>query len=221
MKKIKLIQEKLKDERNGRVIFVSHCLLNMNARYFGGAFRSSCVSEIIEEAMKRDIALIQMKCPEQRAWGGIQKPLMWLAFDTKRTPLYLLKGIIVPLFLWYTQLCYRHYARTLVKEITDYERSGYQILGIVGIDGSPTCGVNRHIDIRRAFSLYAGTRLRDLKRGDFNRSLYAECLKDGRGIFISKVKNELDRRGIRIPFYSHSLLDEMKGKTNSIWEDIK
>lgn len=220
MKKMKLLKEKLKDERSGRVIFISHCLLNMNARYFGGAFRRSCVSEVIEEALRRDIAVIQMQCPEQLAWGGIGKPLMWLAFDTKRTPLYLLRGIVLPLFLWYTKLRYRHYAGTLVKEIKDYLKSGYQVLGMIGIDGSPTCGVYKHIDIRCAFRLYSRTRTNDLKRDDFNKCLYSDCLREGRGLFISSVKVKLEKRGIHIPIYSHSLMDEMNHNANVFWEGI-
>jgi hypothetical protein len=34
-----LLLERLKDERSKRVIFVSHCWLNENTRYLGGAFR--------------------------------------------------------------------------------------------------------------------------------------------------------------------------------------
>ena len=38
--------EKLRDERGRRVVFLSHCLLDENVRYLGGAFRfpSSSIS---------------------------------------------------------------------------------------------------------------------------------------------------------------------------------
>jgi hypothetical protein len=43
-----LLSERLSDERGKRVVFVSHCLLNENARYPGGAFHSGAVPEIAE-----------------------------------------------------------------------------------------------------------------------------------------------------------------------------
>lgn len=220
MRKIKQIQKKLKDERSGKVIFLSHCLLNINARYLGGAFRSSCVAEIIQGAIKRDIAIIQMKCPEQQTWGGILKPLMWLAFESRRTPLYQMRAVFLPLFLCYTRLRYRWIAQEVINEICNYEKSGYKVIGIMGIDGSPTCGVNRRIDMKRAFDLYATSWVRELNREEFNRSLYAKCLAQGSGVFIDELKKGLDRRGRNVPFYSHSLLDEMNLKSDSIWEVI-
>lgn len=93
MNKLHQIQNKLRDERSGKVIFLCHCLLNMNARYLGGAFRGSCVTEIVQGAIDRDMAIIQMKCPEQQAWGGILKPMMWMAFESRNTLPYQLRGL--------------------------------------------------------------------------------------------------------------------------------
>ncbi|MGE5397990.1 MAG: hypothetical protein ACM3MK_10705 [Chitinophagales bacterium] len=220
MRKLTQIQNRLKDERSGKIIFLSHCLLNMNARYLGGASRNSCVAEIIQGAIERDIAIIQMKCPEQQAWGGILKPLMWLAFERKRTTRCYMRAIILPIFLHYTRLRYRRIARAVINEIYNYEDSGYKVIGIVGIDGSPTCGVNQRIDMKRAFDLYASSSVQTLNREEFNRNLYAKCLSSGSGIFIDELKRGLDKKRIIIPLYSHSLLDEMKLNTDSIWEVI-
>lgn len=218
MQKLTQIQNKLKDERSGKVIFLSHCLLNMNARYLGGAFRNSCVAEIIQGAIERDIAIIQMKCPEQQAWGGILKPLMWLAFESKRT--YQIHAVVLPIFLRYTRLRYRRIARAVINEIYNYENSGYTVIGILGIDGSPTCGVNQRIDMKHAFDLYAVSSMQALKREEFNRNLYTKCLASGSGIFIDELRRGLDRKRLIIPLYSHSLLDEMKLNIDSIWEVI-
>jgi len=67
--KIRILQERLKDERGKKVVFVSHCLLNENTRYLGGAFRKAGVDEIIMELQRQGIGIVQMKCPEQKAWG--------------------------------------------------------------------------------------------------------------------------------------------------------
>lgn len=221
MRKLELIKKRLKDERCGEVIFLSHCLMNMNARYMGGAFRESCVSELIHGAIDRNISMIQIKCPEQRAWGGILKPLMWIAFDSRRLPLYQLRCIVLPIFRGYTKLCYRRYAKELVREISDYKAAGYRVVGMIGIDGSPTCGVKQHIDLEKAFQLYTRSKVKELNREEFNRSLYHVCLAEGRGIFIDQVKKRLDKKAMNIPIYAHSLIDESNRKTNSLWEVIK
>lgn len=221
MKKLKQIQNKLRDERSGKVIFLSHCLLNMNARYLGGAFRSSCVSELIKGAIERDIALIQMKCPEQHVWGGILKPLMWLAFESEKSMLYQMRAVVIPCFLFYTHFMYRRIAKSVVSEICDYEQAGYQVIGVIGIDGSPTCGVKHRIDVKKAFDLYANKSLRGLSREGFNQSLYEECVSVGSGIFIVEMKKRLSRKKKTVPFYSHSLLEEMDKKTDSLWEVIQ
>jgi len=40
MNKVQSLQRSLKDSRNGKVIFLSHCILNENTRYLGGACRA-------------------------------------------------------------------------------------------------------------------------------------------------------------------------------------
>jgi len=67
------LRERLRDERGGRVLFVSHCLLNENVRYQGGAGRRGAVDEIVDECRMRGLGICQMPCPEQRAWGGVGK----------------------------------------------------------------------------------------------------------------------------------------------------
>ena len=46
--KIDLMTEKLRDERSKKVAFVSHCLLNENTPYWGGAFRPGCIKEYLD-----------------------------------------------------------------------------------------------------------------------------------------------------------------------------
>ena len=48
MRRAKVVVNRLADERSGRVVFLSHCLLNQNTRYLGGAFRPGAVDEVVE-----------------------------------------------------------------------------------------------------------------------------------------------------------------------------
>jgi len=141
--KLKLLAEKLKDERSKKVVFVAHCILNENTRYLGGAFRKGCIDEVVDEIQRQGIGIVQMKCPEQKAWGGLLKKYMWQPMGSRNTILYKLKGVFLPFFIWNTRRIYQKIAKEIGAEIKDYRESGFEVLGIMGIAGSPSCGVTR------------------------------------------------------------------------------
>lgn len=78
-----VLQERLQDARGRRVAFVSHCLLNENTRYLGGAFRAGGVAELAAALLDDGVGICQMPCPEQRAWGGVLKRWMLRAYGTR------------------------------------------------------------------------------------------------------------------------------------------
>ena len=151
------LSERLDDARGKQVAFVSHCLLNENVRYLGGAFRPGGVAEVIDELVSRGVGICQMPCPEQRAWGGVLKRRMLRAYGAQGTALYRFRGLILRLFILYTRLEYRRLARRVVNQIADYERSGFTVIGIVGVGASPSCGVHTTLDLRRSFEVMAAT----------------------------------------------------------------
>src|SRR6476646_3581028 len=67
------VLDKMRDARRRRVVFLSHCLLNETTRYPGGACRPGCISEVVQRCLTEDLGIVQMPCPEQRAWGGVLK----------------------------------------------------------------------------------------------------------------------------------------------------
>jgi len=83
-----LLLERLKDERGKRVIFVSHCLLNENTRYLGGAFRLGCVDELLDNFQQEGLGIYQMRCPEQCAWGGVLKRHLLPVYGSEGTILW-------------------------------------------------------------------------------------------------------------------------------------
>ena len=62
-----LLLDQLHDERSRRVVLVSHCLLNENTRYAGGATRPGAVVEIVDELMAAGYGIHQLPCPERVA----------------------------------------------------------------------------------------------------------------------------------------------------------
>ncbi len=213
---MRVLSERLKDDRSKRVIFVSHCILNENARYLGGAFRRGCVEEIVDELKAKGYGIVQIKCPEQKAWGGPLKPYLWMGVAVENSVLYKLRKLAVAIFLRHTRRVYRKLAKEVVKEIASYEKHGFEVVGVIGIGGSPTCGVNITLDLRK-FDLCMDLKLNEIERNSFNDLLYKELLKEGKGLFVEALENELQNKNMKVKFFEHSLLSERKGdKISSI-----
>jgi predicted secreted protein len=210
MNKVQSLQRSLKDSRSGKVIFLSHCILNENTRYLGGACRAGCIREIVEQCLDKDIGIVQMPCPEQLAWGGVTKRLMLLAYGAKGTFFYRIQSLFLPLFLFYTRVIFRRLARETAVQIGDYLASGFSVVGVMGIDGSPSCGVNKTLDMRRSFESAACIDVGSVTVELMN-SIISGCLIDGRGIFMDMLQEELKKRLIHVPFTAHDLITEIQG----------
>jgi uncharacterized protein YbbK (DUF523 family) len=204
--------ERLEDERSKRVIFLSHCLLNENTRYLGGAFRPGGLSELVGGFHREGVGICQMHCPEQRAWGGALKRYLLPMYGSRGTLLYRLRHVLLPLFLRYTRWRYRRLAKEVVGGIEDYVRSGFEVVGIVGVGGSPSCGVWSTLDLRRSLGVVAGCPLARLNRRVMNEEAVAACMSEGEGLFVAAIQRELRRKHLSIRWYEHDLLSEIRGQ---------
>lgn len=209
--KLQLLLDRLGDERSKKVIFVSHCLLNENVRYLGGAFRPGGVDEIIDQFQRDGLGIYQMRCPEQRAWGGVLKRYGVPFYGSKGTILDRARRPLLRIFIWYTKVRFWIAAREVVKDIEDYLRSGFDVVGIVGIGGSPSCGVCRTLDLSGSIERMTACPVASLDRRTFNDDVIAANFVAGEGLFIASVHRQLKRRHIEVPFYEHDLATEMTG----------
>jgi uncharacterized protein YbbK (DUF523 family) len=205
-----LLLERLEDERGKQVIFVSHCLLNENTRYLGGAFRPGGVSELVNCFQREGLGICQMHCPEQRAWGGVLKRYLLPIYGSRGTLFYRVRHLLLPLFLRYTRWRYRRLAKEVVSDIEDYVRSGFEVAGIVGVGGSPSCGVCTTLDLRRSLEVVAGCPLVMLDRRVMNEEAITACLSEGEGLFIIALHHELRRKQLALRWYEHDLLSEIR-----------
>jgi predicted secreted protein len=211
-----VLSERLADARGKQVAFVSHCLLNENVRYLGGAFRPGGVAEVVEELVSRGVGICQMPCPEQRAWGGVLKRRMLRAYGARGTALYRLRGLFLRLFVLYTRLVYWRLARRVVSQIADYERSGFAVIGIVGVGSSPSCGVNTTLDVRRSFEAMAATPIDSVERKAVNRDAVVACRVTGSGLYVKSLERQLRRRRLTPPLLEHDLVAEMRGERQEV-----
>jgi uncharacterized protein YbbK (DUF523 family) len=211
-KKLQVLLERLDDERSKKVVFISHCLLNENVRYLGGAFRPGGVDEVVDELQRHGVGIHQMRCPEQRAWGGVLKRYGVPLYDSKGTALYRARRPLVRLFTYYSKARFWVAAREVVKDIQDYVRSGFDVVGIIGISGSPSCGVCWTLDLNRSVEILGACPVSGLDRDAFNEKVIAANLVAGAGLFIASIRSQLERKNLEVPFYEHDLVSEMRGQ---------
>jgi hypothetical protein len=195
-RKIELATAKkaLTDARSRRVAFVAHCLLNQNARYQGGASRPGALFAGIADLIPGECGVVQLPCPELPAWGGPDKPFLWLPVARSRVAKAILGLAGLPLFLLWTRASLSSQARRVAREIRAYQDRGYEVELVVGIDGSPTCGVSLTLDLRACFRYFSGLKARDVTLSCFNEGLYAACSRPGPGLFIASLMRALERK---------------------------
>ena len=126
------------DGRGKSVIFVAHCILNQNSISDGTAEYPGSIKEIANLLYASQVGIVQMPCPE----------LMCLGLDRGN-----IDGGACPVLQENTRIRVslsrspakdkiRHLARDLVFQISEYRKYGFEILGIVGLNRSPSCGVD-------------------------------------------------------------------------------
>lgn len=212
----RLLLDQLRDERSRRVVLVSHCLLNENTRYAGGATRPGAVSEAVEELIAAGCGIHQLPCPERLAWGGALKPHSLRLYHSKGGALYPLRGLLLRAFIVWTRLIYRRLARRVARDVADYQRSGIAVGGVVGIGASPSCGVMTTLDMRASLEVVASCPTAALTRDVMNDQAVLGCRRKGEGLFIAALDRQLRRRGAEVPALEHDLAEELRGSQQTL-----
>jgi len=125
------------DKRSKKVVIVSHCVLNQNTKLDRCAHFSGAVTNIVELLISNGIGIIQAPCPEM-LYLGLNRGA---AIDS--TPSVEEEDTRIAREMWSANgihLCCE-IAQNLIDQVEDYRRNGFTVLGMIGINGSPTCGV--------------------------------------------------------------------------------
>ncbi len=197
------------------MVFVAHCLLNENVRYLGGAGRPGDVGEIVDGLQRQGVGICQMPCPERGVWGGVLKRRLLALYGSRRLtsgPVrhLVVRHLVADLLVGYTRWRYRRLARPLARQIADYQASGFEVSGIVGVDTSPSCGVRHTLHLGAALEALAKCDLATIDRATFNRDVVASTHIAGEGMFIKALRKELARHGQRVRFVAHDLIAELE-----------
>ncbi|MEG0371368.1 MAG: hypothetical protein RR645_03640 [Clostridium sp.] len=161
--------------RGKKIMLLSHCILNCNAKVEGLSSYKSSLIEVVNLLHKEGISIIQLPCPEMsiygiKRWGHVKNQ-----FDT---PFFRseCRGMLTP----------------IVNQVNDYINNGYNVLGVIGIDGSPSCGVNKTC--------------KGSWGGEFKCiENYKKCVEtlemvNEEGVFIEELKKLFKESSLNIPF---------------------
>lgn len=154
--------------RSRRIAVVAHCVLNANSKVHGLASYPGAVAPLVNRLVAEGTGIVQLPCPEasflgMRRWG--------MTYEQYDTP------------------AYRRYCRevlgTVVDELVAFAGAGYAIESVIGIDGSPSCGV------AMTCIGYSGGEVTSVP----------SCTRaEGSGVFIEVLRAMLAEKELRVPF---------------------
>ena len=157
------------DGRSRRVVFLAHCLLNQNTISDGTAEVPAAHREILRTVLDARVGVVQLPCPELCCLGldrgdpkGGERPVV--AENTR-----IRRAMGQP----EASARLRELTDQVVWQIREYQKHGFAVLGIVGVDRSPCCGVNTTSDQDRELP--------------------------GRGVFIASLRAALESAGLTVP----------------------
>ncbi len=152
----------MSDERSGKIVVVSHCILNVHSLEDNLAIYPGMEEEVVKLLLKKGVGICQIPCPEIELSSIFRKALPKESYDRPKI-----------------REAYRKLADSIVQTLSSYAKKGYRISAVLGAEGSPTCGIyrvgrwKRHIEGKKEFP-------RDVE------------FVPGRGIFMEEFKASLD-----------------------------
>lgn len=115
-----------------KILFVAHCLLNTASKVArepkdGAKQEEELRIAFLKKALDKGVQLVQLPCPEFTLYGACRWGHVYEQFDSAFFRSHS-RRILAPIIL------------ELQEYLSHSEK--FEVLGIIGIDGSPSCGVS-------------------------------------------------------------------------------
>ncbi len=122
---------KWNDKRSRKVVFLAHCMTNMNARMHNCVdFFASSADPLIRFCLDNELGMAVMPCPELLVTG--------LGRDRDEPEKEYLKSVLEePL----ARQRIHKLAEQVVFQMKEYRFQGFEMVALIGNDNSPSCGV--------------------------------------------------------------------------------
>ncbi len=174
------------DCRSKRIVFIAHCILNQNSISDGTAVYPAAFRDVIDFFLSQNIGIVQMPCPEFSCLGldrgnpqGANSPVVVENTRIRKEMEKEEPGRKLSLLIDY-----------VTEQILEYQKYGFEIVGIVGANRSPNCGV-------------------DTTSND-NQEI------PGMGLFMEGIFNNLSSAGITIPMIGLKATDNISAKLREL-----
>lgn len=174
------------DGRSKKVVLIAHCLLNQNAISDGTAVFPAAFREVIRTLLDGEVGIVQLPCPELCCLGldrgnadGAASPVVventrirneMQKADAHRTLMALVDYVM--------------------HQILEYDKHGFAVLGIIGANRSPNCGVETTSDRDREVV--------------------------GKGLFMEELSRRLAAAHLDIPMLGIKGTDDVVEKVKSL-----
>jgi predicted secreted protein len=153
---------------------VAHCHLNANTKVHGLANYRAVRRDVLAPLLSAEVGIVQLPCPEAGHLGMARWGMSREQYDTAA----------------YRRHC-REIIRPLLDTLIELAADGCTIERVIGVDGSPSCGVGR------TCVGYEGGEISKLAEGDG----VPRCISvEGRGVFMQELEKMLTEEGLDVPF---------------------
>lgn len=162
--------------RKKKMVMVSHCLINVNSKVEGFNPFEAMLKELIDLLHKKGYGIIQLPCPElilmgMRRWGVVKEQL------SHPHAIEVMNGLLRP----------------IIQQLEAYRDAGYEVPFVIGVDGSPSCGVS----ITCKSQSWRG----ELSSLDDPKKLLGDLtVAEEMGIFMELLQKELTKKGLPVEF---------------------
>ena len=174
-----------------KIVLLSHCLLNNFSKvepFENDNFR------LVEWLIANKIQILQLPCPEFTLYGGRRWGHVQEQFDNP----------------FFRRHC-RNLLQTFLDQIREYQSCGHEVAAILGIKGSPSCGVNHTCSSKLWHGEICGG-------SDAESILDSVSLIEGRGVFIDEFHLLLQKEGLQVPLMEvdEQAIDETIGRLKDL-----
>jgi predicted secreted protein len=143
------------DKRSKKVIFVAHCILNQNTKLDMCAHYPGPIKETIQYLMDQGYGIIQLPCPELMYLGLARQT------DEAAHPTVEQEDTRIARRMREdkARALFQQIADDILFQIEEYRQNGFEVAGLVGINGSPTCGVDTtwaEDEERKGYGVFVG-----------------------------------------------------------------
>jgi predicted secreted protein len=112
--------------RSKKLIVLANCILNANSKIVPLGSYPGVLKDVVQPYIDQGIGILQLPCPETSYLGMNRWGMSLEQYDHSR---------------------FREHCRKVLRPTMDtlkaFRDAGYEIVGVIGADGSPNCGITK------------------------------------------------------------------------------